>query len=90
MRTPPSILASSSCRRRCSRRRSPSSVHSVTVLAEDGLTTEALSKTVFVLGVEKGMRLIESQPGVDAIVVAANGALHYSSGLLAPQPRVTQ
>jgi thiamine biosynthesis lipoprotein len=70
--------------------RSPSSVHSVTVLAEDGLTTEALSKTVFVLGVEKGMRLIESQPGVDAIVVAANGALHYSSGLLAPAPRVTQ
>jgi thiamine biosynthesis lipoprotein len=70
--------------------RSPSSVHSVTVLAEDGLTTEALSKTVFVLGVEKGMRLIESQPGVDAIVVAANGALHYSSGLLAPAPRVIQ
>jgi thiamine biosynthesis lipoprotein len=70
--------------------RSPTSVHSVTVLAEDGLTTEALSKTVFVLGVEKGLRLIESQPGVDAIVVAANGALHYSSGLLAPAPRVTQ
>jgi thiamine biosynthesis lipoprotein len=70
--------------------RSPSSVHSVTVLAEDGLTTEALSKTVFVLGVEKGLRLIESQPGVDAIVVAANGALHYSSGLLAPAPRATQ
>ena len=69
---------------------SPSSVHSVTVLAEDGLTTEALSKTVFVLGVEKGMRLVESLPGVDAIVVAANGALHYSSGLLAPAPRVTQ
>jgi len=70
--------------------RSPSSVHSVTVLAEDGLTTEALSKTVFVLGVEKGLRLIESQPGTDAIVVAANGALHYSSGLLAPAPRTTQ
>ncbi|MEP7296247.1 MAG: FAD:protein FMN transferase, partial [Burkholderiales bacterium] len=34
--------------------RSPSSVHSVTILAEDGLTTEALSKCVFVLGVEKG------------------------------------
>ena len=70
--------------------RSPTGVHSVTVLAEDGLTTEALSKTVFVLGVERGMRLIESQPGVDAIVVAANGALHYSSGLLAPAPQVTQ
>ena len=64
--------------------RSPRSVHSVTVLAEDGLTTEALSKCVFVLGVEKGLRLIESQRGVDAVVVDACGALHYSSGLLAP------
>lgn len=66
--------------------RSPRSVHSVTVLAEDGLTTEALSKSVFVLGVEKGLRLIESQHGVDAVVVDACGALHYSSGLLAPAP----
>jgi FAD:protein FMN transferase len=64
--------------------RSPSSVRSVTILAEDGLTTEALSKTVFVLGLEKGMRLIESQRGVDAVVVDAHGELHYSSGLLAP------
>ena len=70
--------------------RSPSSVHSVTVLAEDGLTTEALSKAVFVLGVEKGMRLIESQPGVDAVVVDAAGALHFSSGLLAPGPQTRQ
>jgi thiamine biosynthesis lipoprotein len=64
--------------------RSPASVHSVTILADDGLTTEALSKSVFVLGVEKGMRLIEAQRGVDAVVVDASGALHYSSGLLAP------
>jgi len=62
--------------------RSPSSVHSVTILAEDGLTTEALSKCVFVLGVEKGLRLIESQRGVDAVIVDAAGALHYSTGLL--------
>jgi thiamine biosynthesis lipoprotein len=64
--------------------RSPHGVHSVTVLADDGLTTEALSKTVFVLGVERGLRLIESLPGVDAVVVDAEGVLHYSSGLLAP------
>jgi thiamine biosynthesis lipoprotein len=63
--------------------KSPASVHSVTILAADGLTTEGLSKSVFVLGVEQGMRLIESQRGVDAIVVDAAGALHYSSGLLA-------
>ena len=63
--------------------KSPSSVRSVTILADDGLTTEALSKTVFVLGLEKGMRLIESQNGVDAVVVDASGVLHYSRGLLA-------
>jgi thiamine biosynthesis lipoprotein len=67
---------------------SPSSVHSVTILADDGLTTEALSKSVFVLGVDKGMRLIESQQDVDAFVVDANGQLHYSSGLLAPGAQV--
>jgi thiamine biosynthesis lipoprotein len=63
--------------------KSPSSVHSVTILAEDGLTTEALSKSMFVMGLEKGMRLIESQQGVDAVVVDSNGVLHYSAGLLA-------
>jgi thiamine biosynthesis lipoprotein len=64
--------------------RSPASVRSVTVLAEDGLTSEALSKAVFVLGVAKGLALIDSFPGVDAIVVDAAGALHYSSGLVSP------
>jgi len=61
--------------------KSPSGVHSVTILASNGLTTEGLSKSVFVLGVDQGLRLIESQPGVDAVVVDATGALHFSSGL---------
>lgn len=63
--------------------RSPHAVHSVTVIAPDGLTSEALSKTVFVLGVEQGMPIVESLPGVDAVVVDADGRLHYSAGLLA-------
>ena len=62
--------------------RSADAVRSVTILAPDGLTTEALSKTVFVLGVERGLQLIETLSGVDAVVVDANGVLHYSSGLL--------
>ena len=65
--------------------RSPAAIHSVTILAGDGLTAEALSKSLFVLGVERGMALIESQPGVDAVVVDAHGRLHYSTGLQAPQ-----
>lgn len=61
---------------------SPQGVRSVTVVAPDGLTSEALSKTVFVLGASRGLRIVESLPGVDAVVVDAGGRLHYSSGLL--------
>ena len=57
------------------------SVRSVTVLADDGLTTEALSKTVFVLGAQRGLALINSLPGVDAVVVDDQGRLHHSNGL---------
>jgi thiamine biosynthesis lipoprotein len=70
--------------------KSPSSVHSVTILAADGLTTEGLSKSVFVLGVAKGMRLVESLPGVDAVVVDAAGELHFSAGLVSAGPLVGQ
>jgi FAD:protein FMN transferase len=66
--------------------KSPASVRSVTILADDGLTTEGLSKSVFVLGVEQGMQLVESIPGVDAVVVDATGTLHFSSGLQEGSP----
>jgi FAD:protein FMN transferase len=62
---------------------SPRSLQSVTILANDGLTTEALSKSLFVLGLDRGMALIASQPGVDAVVVDAQGQLHFSAGLMA-------
>ena len=70
--------------------KSPSRIQSVTILADDGLTCEALSKIVFVMGVERGMALIESQHGVDAIVVDAAGQLHFSTGLLAAAPQARQ
>jgi FAD:protein FMN transferase len=63
--------------------RSPTGVHSVSIVAPNGLASEAFSKCVFVMGLEKGLRLIEAQSGVDAVVIDATGALHYSSGLLA-------
>ena len=62
--------------------RSPGGVASVTILAADGLTAEALSKTVFVLGIEAGLRIVDAFPGVDALVVDADGRLHVSQGLL--------
>ena len=69
---------------------SPQHVHSVTILADDGLTSEALSKAVFVLGVQRGLALVDSQPGVDAVVVDAQGVLHASAGLLHGLPALCQ
>ena len=62
--------------------RSPQAVHSVTVIAPDGRTSEALSKTVFVLGVEQGLRIVESLADVDAVVLDVGGKLHFSTGLV--------
>jgi len=61
--------------------RSPAAVHSVTIVAEDGLTSEALSKTVFVRGVDSGLAIVEQTPGADAVVVDATGRLHFTRGL---------
>jgi thiamine biosynthesis lipoprotein len=67
--------------------KSPSHVQSVTVIAQDGLTSEALSKCVFVMGAGKGLQFIESRPGVDAVVVDGMGRLHYTTGLSDDVPR---
>jgi thiamine biosynthesis lipoprotein len=42
---------------------------SVTVVAPNGTTSDSLTKVVAVLGAEKGMKLLESQPGVSARMV---------------------
>ncbi len=59
-------------------------VRSVTVVAADSTTADALSTGVFVVGVEKGLALIESLPGVEGLIVDAEGRMRYSSGLLRP------
>lgn len=58
---------------------------SVTILATDAITSDGLSTAVFVLGVEKGLALINSLEGVDAILIDAIGKVHYSDGLARPE-----
>lgn len=60
-------------------------VLSTTVIGPDATLTDGLSTTVFVLGPERGLALIEALPGYEAVVVAASGQLSFSSGL-APAP----
>lgn len=56
-------------------------VHSVTILGPTATDTDALSTSVFVLGVEKGLALLESLVGIEGIVVDKEANLLFSSGL---------
>jgi FAD:protein FMN transferase len=64
--------------------RSPHAVRSVTIIASNATRTDGLSKTVFILGPEKGLAFINSLPDADAIVIAADGKVSYSKGLQPP------
>jgi thiamine biosynthesis lipoprotein len=64
--------------------RSTEGVLSVTVIGPDATLTDGLSTTLFVLGPESGLQLIETFPEYEAIVVDAQGRLSYSSGLEPP------
>ena len=61
--------------------RSASEVMSVTILGDQGFDTDPLSTSVFVLGVEKGLALVNRLPNFDAIIIDIRGKVHYSSGL---------
>lgn len=61
---------------------SAQSVQSASVMAPLAIDSDALSTTVFVLGVERGLALINDLPDVDAIIIDADGKLHYSAELL--------
>ena len=61
---------------------------SVTVLAPTSFLADTLDTAVFVLGAEEGMKLIESQPGVEAVIVDAQNRVHVSRGLEAQLTRI--
>ncbi len=61
---------------------SASGVQSASILAPKAVDTDALSTTVFVLGVEKGLALVNRLAGVETVIIDNRGLLHYSKGLL--------
>jgi len=65
--------------------RSAAASWSATVTGSDAMTTDALSTTIFILGAVKGLALIESLEGIDAIIIDSDGKLHYSSGFQEPE-----
>ncbi|MAX57097.1 MAG: thiamine biosynthesis protein ApbE [Alcanivoracaceae bacterium] len=57
---------------------------SVTVLCNNSMDADALSTSVFVLGKEKGLALINRLPDTSAILIDQQGRVSYSSDLTAP------
>lgn len=54
---------------------------SVTILGPEATLTDALSTSIFVMGPERGLALINQLDGIDAIIVDASGQLRYSDDL---------
>ena len=60
-------------------------VHSATIIGPDAVITDALSTSVFVMGVDQGLKLISTLPDYEGIVIDAEGQMYYSDGLQSPQ-----
>lgn len=60
-------------------------VRSVTILADTATRTDALTKSVFIMGAEAGIAFINTLEGVDAIAIDPAGKVSYSKGLAPPE-----
>jgi thiamine biosynthesis lipoprotein len=54
---------------------------SATIITEHSIDADALSTSLFLLGEEKGMEFIESQPGIEAITINKNKEIRITKGL---------
>ena len=61
-------------------------VHSSSIIASEATATDALSTSVFVLGVNNGLQLINSIPDTEAVIIDNKGRMHYSAGLAQVYP----
>ena len=63
-------------------------VIATTLIHADPVLANAWSKPIFVLGPERGMKLVERIPGMEALVVKSSGEVLYSVGLKHPIQRI--
>jgi thiamine biosynthesis lipoprotein len=56
-------------------------IRAVTVIAPTATRSDALTKSVFIMGVGEGIRFINTLPDVDAVVVPLDGKVAYSERL---------
>ncbi|QVK17851.1 FAD:protein FMN transferase [Mycoplasmatota bacterium] len=56
-------------------------ISSVTILTKSSTTADALSTSIFTLGVEEGLKFIENYEGVEAVFIDSNMKVYKSSGV---------
>ena len=59
---------------------SPGELASVSVLAPTAMSADALSTTLFVLGLQRGMELLREYPGTDALMILKDGRPFATNG----------
>lgn len=64
--------------------RSPHKVRSVTIIGPNATRTDALTKSVFVMGVPAGLDFIDTLPDIDAVAITPDRKVWYSKGLENP------
>jgi len=64
--------------------KSPHLVRSVTIIGPTATRTDALTKSVFVMGAQKGIAFIDTLKDVDAIAITPDRRIWYSKGLAPP------
>lgn len=57
-------------------------LYSVTIITDSSLTADALSTVCYLMGYEKGMKLVNQLDNVDAIFITNDEAIHYSDNFL--------
>jgi len=60
-------------------------VRSVTIIGPYATRTDALTKSVFVMGAKEGIDFINTLPDVDAVAITPDGKIWYSKGLEQPK-----
>ena len=57
-----------------------SHMESVSIIAADGMTSDGLDTGIFVLGPKKGVALVNSLKGVEALIISEGGKATFSKG----------
>ena len=62
--------------------KSASTVRSASIIGPNALTTDALSTSIFVMGIKEGMHLLDTLENIEGVVIDHDGKMYYSKGLV--------